>query len=143
MIRTVALLVTTSVAASVLAACGGDSAYCSAVEEHETTLQGFGTKKTDAGFRSYVKVTRQIGNVAPEDVAKQWRTITSATQGVLKAHQQVGISLEDMKDADKLAGLNEADRATIQTSYDRFNTSRTARKKVVASIRKECDITLR
>lgn len=143
MIRTVALLVTTSVAATVLAACGGDSAYCAAVKDHQMTLQGFGSKKTDASFTSYAKVTRQIGKVAPADVAEQWRTITSATQGVLKAHRQVGISLEDMKDPDKLAGLDEADRATIQASYDSFNTSRTARKKVVASIREECDVTLR
>lgn len=143
MIRTVALVVTTSVAATVLAACGGDSAYCSAVKDHESSLQGFGSKKTNAAFTSYATVTRQIAKVAPEDVAKQWRSITTATEGVLKAHRQVGVSLEDMKDPDKLLALNEADRATIQASYDRFNRSRADRKTVVTSIREECDVKLR
>ncbi|MCW2768665.1 MAG: hypothetical protein JWR27_98 [Aeromicrobium sp.] len=141
MIRTVALLVTTSVAATVLAGCGGDSAYCAAVKEHESALKSYG-KRSNASFTSSTAATRDIGKVAPAEVKKQWSQITAATDGVLAAHRQAGISLQDMTDPAKLAGLDEADRATIQKSYDRFNQSRTPRKAVVKNIEDECEIRL-
>ena len=141
MIRTVALLVTTGVAATVLAGCGGDSAYCAAVKDHESALHSYG-KRTNASFSSSTAATRDIGKVAPADVKKQWAEITAATRGVLTAHRRAGITLQDMTDPAKLAGLGEADRAAIQKSYDRFNTSRAPRKAVVENILAECEITL-
>lgn len=142
MIRTVALVASATVAAATLAGCGGDSAYCAAVKDNESALQSFGVKRTDAAFAGYAKVARTIGADAPSSVTADWTSIAKATSGVLAAHRDVGISLQDMSDPDKVAALSETDRATIQKAYDRFNRSRTPRKAVVRSIETECKITL-
>lgn len=141
--RFASALITTVVAGAVLAGCGGDSPYCASVKENQTALDSFGQKRTTAGFTSYDKAVRAIRKTAPDDIKGDWAALDKALRGVLKAHEEVGISLEDMKDPAKLQALGSDDLATLNDSYERFQKTGTQRSAIVANIKSSCSITLK
>lgn len=125
-----------------LTACGGDSEYCATVKEHRAVLEDFGQKKTDSAYRGYVKVLRSVAKVAPQDSRASWTKLAQVTQGVLTAHREAGIALEDMSTPDKLAAVDATQRAAIQKSYDRFNGTSKQRKAIVADVESSCGVDL-
>ena len=141
--KAASLLVTALLAAPVLSGCGGDSAYCAAVKDKQSTLDSFGSKKTDNSFSAYTKVARAIAKEAPAGAKKDWTALADATAGVLKAHRAAGIRLEDMTDKDKVAALGTDQLAKLNDAYDTFNsTTKKQGEAVVDNVSAECDITL-
>lgn len=143
MMRTAAVLVTAVVALTTLAGCGGEDPYCSAVRQHRSALDTFGEKRTDAGFATYEKAVRAITATAPESSRDDWAKLRSVTGGVIKAHQKVGIRLQDMADTAKVADLSAADLKTLNDAYDRFNETTAQRTAVVDDVSAVCSITLK
>lgn len=141
--KAASVLITGVLAATVLAGCGGDSPYCAAVKDKQSSLESFGEKRTNAGFSAYTKVARAIASEAPGGVKKDWTALADATAGVLKAHRSVGIRLEQMSNTAKVAELSTAQLKTINDSYNAFNrATKTQGKAVVDNVVKECKITL-
>ncbi|MET0928793.1 MAG: hypothetical protein ABWX74_04715 [Aeromicrobium sp.] len=138
-----AALVTSVVAATVLAGCGGDSPYCAAVKENRTALDSFGEKRTEKGFTTYAEALRAIATTAPDTVKDDWSKLGAVTDGVLKAHDKVGLPLQSMSDTAKVAALDADDLARLNKAYDAFNDTAKQRKAVVADVKKSCEITLK
>ena len=136
-------LVTTAVAGAVLAGCGGDSPYCASVKENQKALDSFGQKRTTAGFTSYDKAVRAIRKTAPDEIKADWAALDKALRGVLKAHDEVGIALEDMKDTTKLQALSSDDLATLNDSYEKFEKTGSQRSAIVADLKSSCSVTLK
>lgn len=143
MSRIAAVLVTSVVAATVLAGCGGDDPYCAAVKENQSALNSFGEKRTEKGFTTYAKALRAIATTAPDTIKDDWSKLGSVTDGVLKAHDKVGLALDDMTDTAKVAELDSDDLARLNKAYDAFNDTAKQRKAVVADVKKTCEITLK
>lgn len=134
---------TTGLALSLVGACGGQSPYCEAVSTQQKALESFGSTKTDAAFTNDVAVLSSIRKLAPTGSKKQWATLAEVTQGVLDAHESVGLRMQDLDDETKRAALSSADIKKLNQSYDAFNGSRAARRGIVADVKKTCDIQLK
>ena len=140
--RHAAVLATAVLALTVLTGCGGEDPYCAAVKEHQSALDSFGQKRTQAGFTTYAEAVRAITATAPDSVRDDWAALGDVTTGVLEAHDKVGIPLEDMNDTATVDGLSADDLATLNDAYDAFNDTAAQRKAVVANVKTACDITL-
>lgn len=137
----VAALATVMVAAVGLSACG-QSSYCSAVERSQKSLNAFGSDRSDDAFAGYARTMRSIAKQAPESSKKNWNTLATVTQDVLDAHEQVGISMQDMTNAKKRDALSQGDIKVLNKAYAAFNDTTSARKAVVKNVQEECDISL-
>jgi hypothetical protein len=124
-----------------LAGCGS-SAYCSAIEEHEETLNTLGQDRTNTAYRKYARAYRAVGSVAPEGIRKDWLKLADVTEGVLRAQAKAGIKLEEMLVEDKLKKLSTEDLKTLRDAYASFNNTGDERKAVVKNAKQECEISL-
>lgn len=141
--RTATVLVTTLVAATTLAGCGGDSPYCAAVKDEQPALNAFGKASTDAVFAKEATAVRAIAATKPEKVAKDWTAIDRAMRGVLSAQKKTGVSFADLADPDQLAEVDSDDLETINKAYSAFNDTADQRKRVVQDVKTTCDVTLK
>ncbi|MET0766325.1 MAG: hypothetical protein ABWY50_01650 [Aeromicrobium sp.] len=141
--RTAATLAMGVFAVAALAGCGGEDPYCAAIEENKAALDSFGTKRTEAAFTTYAKALRSVATTAPDEVKDEWAKLGSVTDGVLKAHQSVGLPLEDMTDTAKVADLDADDLETVNTAYEAFNKTGKQRTAVVQDVLERCEITLK
>jgi hypothetical protein len=142
MMRAVIGVVTTAVAITTLTACG-ESSYCTAVKQHESTLNSLGEKRTNAAYRSYARAFRSVAKVSPPAVKKDWTELAEVTASVLNAQEKVGLKLEDMTDKTKVTKLNTEQLKTLNNAYEAFNKTTPQRRAVVKNVKKECDIALR
>jgi hypothetical protein len=142
MMRAVAGVITTVVAITTLTACGDDP-YCTAVKDHESTLNSLGEKRTNAAYRSYARAFRSVAKVSPDAVKKDWTELAEVTASVLNAQNSVGISLEEMTDATKVKKLSTDQLKTLNNAYEAFNKTTPQRRAVVKNVKKECEITLK
>jgi hypothetical protein len=142
MMRAVAVVITTVVAITTLTACG-DNPYCTAVKDHESTLNSLGEKRTNAAYRSYARAFRSVAKVSPDTVKKDWTELAEVTASVLNAQNEVGISLEEMTDAAKVKKLSTDQLKTLNNAYEAFNKTTPQRRAVVKNVKKECEITLK
>jgi hypothetical protein len=143
MSKTASMLVTSVLAVTVLAGCGGDDPYCAAVKENQASLDSFGQKRNEKAFTTYAKALRAIATDAPDTIKDDWSKLGAVTDGVLKAHDKVGLPLQDMTDTAKVAALDSDDLARLNKAYDKFNDTGKQRKAVVADVKKTCDVTLK
>jgi len=141
MMRAVIVVITTAVAITTLTACGED-AYCSAVKEHESTLNSLGEKRTNAAYRSYARAFRSVAKVSPPAVKKDWTELAEVTASVLNAQDKAGIKLEDMTDQSKVTKLGTEQLKTLNNAYEAFNKTTPQRRAVVKNVKEECEITL-
>jgi len=65
------------------------------------------------------------------------------TDGVLKAHDSVGLKLEEMTDAKKIAEVQADDLTKLNDAYKSFNDTAEERAAVVKNVKQECKITLK
>ncbi|MBK5217612.1 MAG: hypothetical protein JJE02_08515 [Propionibacteriales bacterium] len=141
--RRFAVAVTTVVLSmAVLVACGG-SDYCDSVEKNQKTLNTFGEKRTNEAYAGYAKVFTSIAVQSPKEVRADWTKLAAVTNGVLKAHDSVGLKLEEMNDAKKLATVQPADLTKLNNAYKAFNDTAKERAAVVKNVKQECKITLK
>ncbi|MCD9153001.1 hypothetical protein [Aeromicrobium duanguangcaii] len=124
-----------------LTGCSGGGPYCDAIDDAKEPLTSFG-KQTDAAFASYAKVTKDIAEVAPEDVKKEWQAIAKATRKVVVAHRKADFRLQDMKDEVKVNALSQQDIDRITAAHEAFNDTRSQRVAVVENVDDECGIDL-
>jgi hypothetical protein len=136
-------VLTGAVAIALLAGCGGDDAYCAAVKENRSALDGFGTKDTQADFTTETKAVQNIATTAPDGIKDDWAAVGAAMERVTKAQKAADITLEDMADADALGEVGEKDLAAINKAYDVFNKTTKQRAAVVKDVRTTCEITLK
>jgi len=143
MSRTPAVLVSTIVCATVLSACGGESAYCTAVGKDKVSLNTFGEKRTDAAYADYAKVFDGVAKVAPASIKKDWTALADVTKGVIAAQKAVNLKLEEMTDPAKVKKLNADQLKQLNTAYEAFNGTTAQRAAVVKNVKQECKITLK
>ncbi len=143
MSRTPAFLVSTIVCATVLSGCGGESAYCTAVDKDKVSLNTFGEKRTDAAYADYAKVFDGVAKVAPASIKKDWTALADVTKGVIAAQKAVDLKLEDMTDPAKVKKLNADQLKQLNTAYQAFNGTTAQRAAVVKNVKQECKITLK
>jgi hypothetical protein len=141
--KTVQLLVTGVVAASVLAGCGGDDPYCAAVKEQKTSLDSFGAKKTDKGLKREAEAVRIIATEAPDKAKKNWSTVGAALDDVLAALKSADTTLQAMADPQTVRDMDQDDVDRIRKAYDVFNETSVQRAALVKDIASTCDITLK
>ena len=141
--RTAATVVTVVLAMTTLAACGGQSAYCEAVEKNTKTLNAFGKTRTTEAYTGYAKTFRTVAKSAPTAVEDDWTALAKATDGVLAAQEEVGLGLEDMTDTAKVKELDSDELATLNKAYEAFNGTTDQRTAVVKNVKQECKITLK
>jgi hypothetical protein len=142
MMRAVAGVITTVVAMTTLTACGDDP-YCTAVKNHQATLNSLGEKRTDAAYRSYARAFRSVAKVSPASVKQDWTELAEVTASVLNAQGKVGIKLEEMTDAEKVKKLDTEQLKTLTNAYEAFNKTTPQRRAVVKNVKQECEITLK
>lgn len=131
-----------ALALATLAGCG-KSPYCQAVEDHQVALNSLGEERTNAAFVRYERAFRAVADVAPDDIRKDWATLDDVINGVLTAHRNAGITLEEMTSTSKkLALLPEDKLKALNTAYEAFNNTQTERDAVVKNVKDECQITL-
>jgi hypothetical protein len=141
--RTVQLLVTGVVAASVLAGCGGDDPYCAAIKEQKTALDSFGSKKTDKGLKREAEAVRIIATEAPDKSKKSWSTVGAALDDVLAALKSADTTLQEMADPATIRAMEQDDVDRIRKAYAVFNETSVQRAALVKDIASTCDITLK
>jgi hypothetical protein len=129
-------------AATVLSGCGGQSAYCAAVEKNRSALNSFGQAASDEAFAKEAKAVREIAATDPETVADDWSAIDRAMRGVQKAQKKAGITFDGLADPEKRAKVDDSDIEAINKAYARFNDTAKQRKTVVEDVGTTCDITL-
>lgn len=142
-VKHAATAVAAALAGVLLAGCGGQSPYCAALEKNADTLNSFGKTRTDAAYTSYSKTFKSIAKDAPEGVKKDWTALAEVTDGVLAAQDEVGLSLEDMRDEEVVGELDEAQLKTLNDAYEAFNATSDQRTAVVKNAKTECEITLK
>ena len=120
----------------------GKSEYCQAVEDHKVALDSLGEKRTNAAYRSYARAFRAVANVAPPAIRTDWAKLADVTSDVVKAHQQAGISMEDMLVDEKLIQVPPEKLELLNDAYEAFNDTPDERKAVVKNVEDECGITL-
>lgn len=141
--RHLASAVAVAAATVLLAGCGGQSAYCSTVEENTETLNSFGKTRTTEAYQSYAETFRTVASEAPAAVEDDWMALAEATEGVLAAQEDVGLALQDMQDEEKVAELEEGQLSALNESYEAFNDTTDQRTAVVKNVKTECEITLK
>ncbi len=132
----------TVVAGTVLAACGGQSPYCAAIEENEPTLSSFGKTRTNEAYTNYATVLRSVAESAPASVKDDWTALADATDAIVAAQDEVGVPLDDMRAEGTVEGLDQAQLATLNEAYEAFNDTTDQRDAVVKDAKIECEITL-
>lgn len=142
MTRTATVLVTAVVAATTLAACGGDSPYCAAVKTHQKTLGAFGAKVTDAAFAREAAAVREIAATDPAKVADDWKAIDKAMRRVVTAQNKTGLTFDDLADQDTRDDAGADDIETITQAYASFNDTAQQRKAAVEDAQATCNVTL-
>ena len=135
-------LVVSLMAAGTLSGCGG-SAYCGDIKDGQKTLNSFGQKRTNEAYQGYASTLRKIAKDSPQSVRKDWTTLASKTEGVLKAQKTAGLKLEEMSDKRKVAGLKTADLTELNNAYTAFNGTTKERAAVVKNVKQECKVTLK
>lgn len=126
-----------------LSGCIGGNEYCDTVKEGEKTLNSFGQTRSDKAYQGYADLLRKVARVAPDEVRKDWTTLASKTEGVLKAQQGVGLKLEEMSDVKKVKAIKAPELKQLNDAYEAFNGTTKERAAVVKNVKQECKITLK
>jgi hypothetical protein len=141
--KTATVLVTTIVAITTLAGCGGGNPYCDAVKKDQDTLNTFGKDKTNSAYTTYAKAFARVAKDAPAEIKKDWTALSTATTGIIDAQQKAGIKLEEMTDTAKVKKLDPAQLKQLNKAYKAFNATTKQRTAVVKNVLQECDIKLK
>jgi hypothetical protein len=143
MSKTTATLVMGVLAATVLAGCGGEDAYCAAVTENKRALDSFGTKTTQADLETETKAVQSVATTAPDEIKQDWSTVGAAMDRVTKELESADLTIEDLADPDERSQLSEDDLAGIAKAYDAFNKTEKQREAIVLDVLERCEITLK
>jgi hypothetical protein len=141
--KTASVLVMAISAVSVLAGCAGEDPYCAAVKQHRSALESFGGDKTSADFTREAKAIRQVASTAPDGSKDDWAAVGAAMDRVLKVHKKAGVTLQDMRDVEKVAAAEQDDLDAIREALEAFNGTADRRAAMVKDVKDVCDITLK
>jgi hypothetical protein len=141
--RAAAVVATIALIATTAAGCGGDSEYCAAVKEHQSALDSFGKKKTDAAFKKYRRATNSIAKVAPESVKDDWDSLTQSMVEVKDAQKAAGLKLQDVT-AQSVAALGTQASAKLVNAYESFTDAAEKHGAAIAAdVKDQCGVKLK
>lgn len=143
--RPAALSATLLVTLMLTAGCG-TSDYCVAVEKYTSSLNSYGSQadRSNETYTAYADMFTDLAAVSPDSLAPGLKDLSEATAGVVQAHEEAGIKLEEMRDEELVKGLGKDKIAQLNEAYERYNEAvRTHGEAVVKNVKQECDITLK
>lgn len=125
--RALAAVTAAACLAALLSGCADDpqAGYCAAVKEHQQEL----TRTLDAGgpraLLAALPVLEDLRDHAPEDIADDWATLTTALTGLRDALRRADVDPAAYDDAHPPAGLSAADRERINAAASEVGSAST------------------
>ncbi|MGH3423647.1 MAG: hypothetical protein ACRDO8_02890 [Nocardioidaceae bacterium] len=127
-----------------LSACGGgNDEYCSEIKQTKKTIGGIdGSQATSADFKKATDSIDKIADEAPESVKDDWRRIGKALGRVLKAVEDAGLKVEDLRDPSTAQDVDPQKLKKIQAAAQDMTKVTKSQEKVSKEVKKDCDIDL-
>lgn len=135
--RAVVLLVLASVVAGVVVAGVAGAAgvrhfgasrqerYCDEVVSRRTELTDLLSVDTGDGVLQALPVFEDLRDLAPSDIADEWRVLVSALQGLAGALDEAGVDPATYDRDDVPAGVSAAERGRIDAAAQRVGSAAT------------------
>jgi hypothetical protein len=117
-----AVLVVTTLLAS-LTACGDPAAaYCSALQSDQKLFAEMQDDTTGLALLRHRTALHDLADKSPDDLTDEWQTFLGAVDAFAATLSEVGVKPEDFVDGKTPPGLSEADRTRIVNAANELSS---------------------
>jgi len=125
-LRMAAQLLVLPILATSLSSCGDPiDDYCESLRGHQeqltTTLGEDGT----SGLIAALPIFEDLERNAPDDIAKDWKTLTGAISGLSAALDDAGVSADDFENGEPPEGVSDAEAKKIADAATKVSSTKT------------------
>ncbi|HEX2895165.1 MAG TPA: hypothetical protein VHO29_14300 [Marmoricola sp.] len=155
--RSLAVLSTIALSASLLAGCGGSSSsssdtYCKELKAAKADFSSLGSGSADfSQFDKVIATFHKLAGDAPSEVAADWKTLDGALSTLQKDLQDAGLPLKDLgaiTQGQMPPGMTQSDLASLapklQAAFAKLDDPKfkQASDKIEKHAKSECHVTL-
>ena len=125
-LRMAAQLLVLPILATGLTACGDPiDDYCQSLKGHQAELTKTLGEGDTGGLVAALPVFEDLERNAPDDIAKDWKTLTTAISGLDRALEDAGVSADDFENGEPPKGVSDAEAKKIADAATKVSSKET------------------
>ncbi|NGN93784.1 hypothetical protein G5C66_13650 [Nocardioides sp. KC13] len=125
-LRMAAHLLVLPILATTLSSCGDPiEGYCESLKGHQEELTRTLGEGGTGGLIAALPVFEDLESNAPDDIEKDWATITGAVSGLSTALEDAGVSADDYENGKPPEGVSDAEAKKIADAATKVSSTKT------------------
>ena len=125
-LRVAAQLLVVPILATGLSSCGDPiDDYCESLKGHQKELTKTLGEGGTGGLIAALPVFEDLERNSPEDIEKDWKTLTTAISGLSGALDKAGVNAEDFEDSKPPEGVTDAESKKIAEAATKVSSKKT------------------
>ena len=125
-LRMAAPLLVLPILATGLSSCGDPiDDYCESLRGHQEQLTNTLGEDGTGGLIAALPIFEDLERNAPDDIAKDWKTLTGAISGLSTALEDAGVSADDFENGEPPEGVSDAEAKKIADAATKVSSTKT------------------
>lgn len=125
-LRMAAQLLVVPILATSLSSCGDPiDDYCESLKGHQAELTDTLGEGGTSGLIAALPIFEDLERNAPDDIAKDWKTLTTAISGLSEALEEAGVGADDFENGEPPEGVTEAEAKKIADAATKVSSTKT------------------
>ncbi|MBG6096204.1 hypothetical protein [Nocardioides luteus] len=125
-LRMAAQILVLPILATSLSSCGDPiEGYCESLEGHQEELTKTLGEGGTGGLIAALPVFEDLESNAPDDIEKDWKTLTGAISGLRTALDDAGVSADDFENGEPPEGVGDAEAKKIADAATKVSSTKT------------------
>lgn len=121
-----AQLLVLPILATSLSSCGDPiDDYCESLERHQEELTNTLGEGGTSGLVAALPIFEDLERNAPDDIEKDWTTLTGAISGLSAALEDAGVSADDFENGEPPEGVSGAEAKKIADAATKVSSTKT------------------
>lgn len=125
-LRMAAQLLVLPILATSLSSCGDPiDDYCESLKGQQKELTNTLGEGGTGGLIAALPIFEDLERNAPDDIAKDWKTLTGAISGLSTALEDAGVSADDFENGEAPEGVSDAEAKKIADAATKVSSTKT------------------
>lgn len=99
--------------------------YCTTLKGHQEELTNTLGEDGTSGLIAALPIFEDLERNAPDDIEKDWKTLTGAISGLSTALEDAGVSTDDFENGEPPEGVSDAEAKKIADAATKVSSTKT------------------